>query len=336
MTQTIDDIRARFGLGAGDRVRFVGRDPTPRSDVARGLASAEQPLDELMAEVRAGLQLLLIEIPGVTNCKRIELDSRLIAVELAAGTEVVGVTRALGDDVIVLDTRFEVGYVHWYAGDGERVARFRAGECEAFAIERASPPAVAVPPLAQPLGEHGVAPWLRHAFDARRDSPSLLQRIAAAGLLRRLWAPPPDQAAAVARNLLAGASAPPLEIDRWARALPRDAIDEIERAAVNATADLEDEIGGLAALHADAPASLGAAVRAVMERRDDLESVRAVLRASGGGEHLTTALAEVDEVAALHATVLAAGVDDLDAAGDELLVTVGWSEPDAWWGWHDD
>ena len=190
-------------------------------------------------------------------------------------------------------------------------------------------PAFGVPTVEALLGDEAVEPWLAPAARARLASPSAIDRVAGAGLVRRLWAPPAGAAADVFARLVDGGASPALRVDAWARTLAGEVAAELEAMATRAAGDLEDALEQLGAVHAEAPAQLGEVVRALAHRRDDLESVRAVLRAAGHDAILASALAAVDRAAEHATTTLAAAPRH---PGDDLLAAVSWAAPDAWWG----
>ncbi|MFN7146414.1 MAG: hypothetical protein ACK4YP_21755, partial [Myxococcota bacterium] len=115
----------------------------------------------------------------------------------------------------------------------------------------------------------------------------------------------------------------------WLAAQPEGALAALEIRAVERAWSLAERIQALDALPDDAR---GAEVLALVRDRDDLQSVRLVLRLGGGGARLAEALQRLDRVAAEHMSALA---DHLPALDDDPETdrwrAVAWQEPDAWW-----
>lgn len=338
----IDDILAWLGADPGVELRRIDEDPAPASGVGHGRAAAAASLDELAARID-GAGSLVIEARPRPPCDRLAEAPGVVRVDLGPGVDVRGPTALLADDLVLLDTRGAAGLIRWRTEDGEWIARLLDGDCEVYEVAREAPasvrafrdpavpplPAFEVPAVEALLGDEAVEPWLAPAARARLASPSAIDRVAGAGLVRRLWAPPAGAAADVFARLLDGDASPATRVDAWARALPGEVAAELEAMATRAAGALEDALEQLGAVHAEAPARLGEVVRALAHRRDDLESVRAVLRAAGHDAVLASALAAVDLAAELATTALAAAPRH---PGDDLLAAVSWAAPDAWWG----
>lgn len=185
----------------------------------------------------------------------------------------------------------------------------------------AVPPEPPVPQVRAWSDAAGAAPWL--ARDAARlaSSADPVDRAAGAGMLSRLWERPDPRVAV--------AASPTGAVRAWARGLAAGQVEALEGAAVARAWTLGERIASVAALPPDLA---GEEVRAVVLDRDDLQSVRRVLRLAGAGAALAGALASVDDAAAAClselADLLPAIEDDLDA---DRWHAVAWQEPDAWW-----
>lgn len=183
------------------------------------------------------------------------------------------------------------------------------------------PAAVPAPPVEAWTEGLAVDRWLAEEVGRLARSAAALDRIAAAGLLSRLWAPGETPVARAAR---------PTERARaWARGLDPAALDRAEREAVDEAARLHDRIDAVARLD---DAAARAAVGALVVDRDDLQSVRRALRLAGRGDRLDAALAAVDADARSAASVLAGRLPALADDPDGLRwAAVAWQEPGAWW-----
>jgi hypothetical protein len=173
-----------------------------------------------------------------------------------------------------------------------------------------------------------VPSWLRAAAVTRAVAPSLLDRVAAAGLLARLWSPARSgrDVAVFLDELLAGED-PPTRAARWFAALPEATQRQSARAAVAETRALYQQLGPLAVDISADPIAARAAALSWIWRRDDLECVAHLHRTRHAAGPLDRALAELDRAAATHLRewLRVAPFDD------ERLLSVATAEPDTWW-----
>jgi len=185
--------------------------------------------------------------------------------------------------------------------------------------------------VAEVLGAASCSAWLREQSFRLADAPALLDRCAALGLLARLWA---SEDPAERQALINGsAESPPQRARRWAEALDETVQIEVAAAATALAHELIDKLDELQAAAVDGDAAaLGTVARAIVHRRDDLESVACVIfmarRSLAEAEQLHAALRRCDEQATLHLTAF--GLTDLRL--DERLRAVSWQQPEAWWG----
>lgn len=159
-------------------------------------------------------------------------------------------------------------------------------------------------------------PWLRDAVAALASHGSGLSDAASAGLLARLWVPP--RGVTLPREQRPGALA-----RTWIEAATPEQRAALEQHAVYRAGELADSIPDIRD---------EAALLALIEQRDDLQSVFRLLRLSGSGQTLERALAALDDEADDHlesfANLLPAITEGPDAA---RWMAVAWQEPDAWW-----
>lgn len=115
---------------------------------------------------------------------------------------------------------------------------------------------------------------------------------------------------------------------RWARSLDAASRAALEQQAVRRAEVLGDDLEDLFdTLSADmSEASL--AWRRLCHRRDDIESVRVLLREAGAGDELDKVLEDADRTG----RAVRINLDGTVAAADERLRRVALGDPSAWWG----
>jgi hypothetical protein len=185
-------------------------------------------------------------------------------------------------------------------------------------------------PAPDDLVEHiSPAKWLLERARQLHASPALHDRMASVGLVARLGAGTAKDPAQVFEALVSGMyRSPTARALDWARGLGRDVLDLVERQALELIDALERNLETLEAVVAEGGGAAERAVRAIRHGRDDLESIAWVLRAARRFEVVGPALGALDREAAAHLSAI-----DLARSGeDELLSSVAWQEPHAWWG----
>ncbi len=188
------------------------------------------------------------------------------------------------------------------------------------------------PPSPRPddfLAGEACAGWLSTRAHLLGESASSWRRVAAAGLLARLWVPQSRESVDAAFQRTLAQDSPADRVAAWAGALTEEQALEAESAAV-AEADLLlerlDEVE--AAVEAD-PAAARSRARDWLHARDDLESARYVLRLARRDAALAAALDDLDaSVSDRHS--LWASLEDF--SDDPHLEAVALECPDCWWG----
>lgn len=224
-----------------------------------------------------------------------------------------------------------------------RIGDARHGVIAAYRIVRAVPAAIRelerwTPPrsprldvdvLAQMLGDASCEAWLRRQVEILGAVPSPADRVAAAGLLGRLWMPTTGAERALFAE--AGAEGPGDRVRAWAERLERPMLEYVARTAARRAEELTAELGTLETTARLRPGAVGKVAARVVHARDDLESISYVIRLAGGSrsEELDSALRAFDDEAADHLSVFAFA-DGL--AEDERIRAVSWQDPNAWWG----
>jgi hypothetical protein len=174
------------------------------------------------------------------------------------------------------------------------------------------------PPVADWCASAQAEPWLTRAVVVTAASPDSVDHLAAVGLLVRLW------------TSAEGAGVPPRAAARaWLATLGEEEITLLEDDAVRRAWALSARIRRVAEL----PSELAAReVTAIVTARDDLASVRRVLRMARHGDHLTDALVTVDHTAMEHMSALSGLLPALaDEPDADRWYAVAWQEPAAWW-----
>ena len=175
----------------------------------------------------------------------------------------------------------------------------------------------ALPSLSDLTGRCSCEPWLEARYVALASAASLVDHIAAVGVMVRLWMPlAKDRALADPASVV---------VAPWARKLAARELDAIERAAVERAGALRQQLDELATEDDLSPA----AVRAFAYDRDALECHLNVLWLAGRGRQLGPELSATDDSAVTSLSALPASRELMN---DPLLRAVHVSEPDEWWG----
>ncbi len=180
------------------------------------------------------------------------------------------------------------------------------------------------PTLANLLGGHPCAEWLRERHDALARSPAMVERAAAVGLVARLWEPE-DRATRAA--VLEGTVEHPAEVAvKWLRSLDPETRSVLYGLTIQRAARMRDAFFALVDANED-PSE--ADLLALLHERDALECVRALFACDGKGTSLARELdmADFAAVTCYSAMPVTPGIE-----ADPLLRAVFLAEPDAWWG----
>jgi hypothetical protein len=196
-----------------------------------------------------------------------------------------------------------------------------------------SPPApirLGVPAPEELLEGVEVPRWLADRARRLYRSAELLERVESVGFVARLGAATAEAPGDLFAALVAGhAQSPGARARRWAASLDEAVTKELARLLVDAADLLRDNIAGLRELAAEGGEPARRAARAECYGRDELESVSWVLVAAGRGDEVAGTLEALDQAASGQLTALDLV---LDADDDDLLSTIAWQAPDAWWG----
>lgn len=172
--------------------------------------------------------------------------------------------------------------------------------------------------------------WLTDRARRLYRSAELLELVESVGFVARLGAATADAPGDLFAALVAGSvQSPGARARRWAASLDKMATDEIIRGVIDAADLLRDDIAGLRELASEGGEAARRAARSVCYRRDELESVSWVLAAAGRGGEVAGTLEAVDQAVSSQLSALDLA---LDADDDDLLSTIAWQVPHAWWG----
>lgn len=178
--------------------------------------------------------------------------------------------------------------------------------------------------LSELLGGKPCADWLRARHDALARSPAMVDRVAAVGVVARLWCPE-DKATRAA--VLAGSVEHPSNVAvEWLASLSADTRRTLHLFAFHRAANLRSALHEILTHGATAAPS---DVLALLHERDALESVCALFPAA---QRRSLAL----ELRATDILVCSGPGFALPTAtkfvNDPLLRAVFLTDPDAWWG----
>jgi hypothetical protein len=115
---------------------------------------------------------------------------------------------------------------------------------------------------------------------------------------------------------------------RWARTLDLASTQALEHQAIRRAEALGDDLTDLfETLSADMGEASATWVR-LCHRRDDIESVRVLLREAGAGTALEAVVTQADRTG----RAIRINLDGTVSAADERLRRVALGDPSAWWG----
>lgn len=320
---------------APDMLGPVERLPLPQPDVhlARGVAP---PADADAADLIDARS----DVLGAIGLRlRFDADARALHVEFDghAAVRVRGAhphaqVHDAADDVLRLPLR-QLGRFLLESPDGVPLV---VGDVSGDTLSLAAVTRWSLPPI-----ENWMLPmndaWLQSIVERTLPDADAWTRTALAGTITRLaavdTAPADDavEADAVTALLRRVARSPAMAPRAWARALERDALAAIEehahRRATALALDLEDL---RVALPSDAREASDRWTD-LCHRRDELESIRVLLREADTGARLEACLQDTDRAGrAVRLTLEAVAAQD-----DERLRRVAIGDPSAWWGHTD-
>ena len=355
MTRIIDmkTLRELLGVDPADLVEEVGQAPDVASDVGEGLdfQTAETGDGRLVELVQQAPYFDLVEeINEVLDTGRIDRWQRDSGVfrlqDLRESAMVSGTVESTPQGNWIIDARGEdYSVVRFSADRGEMVLVGYGGGLSCFRTTREETDdelamrlreyrpgedvELEVPGPDELLADVSPANWLIERALVLHSSPALHDRVASVGLAARLGAGTTESPKLVFEELVSGQRrSPTARALDWVRNLDTDVVDVVERQTLELADALESDLADLEGMVAEGGETARTAVRGVLYRRDDLESLAWVLTAADRVAAVRPALEKVDREAASHLSAVDMARED----DDDLLSAVSWQEPNAWWG----
>lgn len=243
-----------------------------------------------------------------------------------------GASQRLPEGELIVDARSELT---WLRLQGRGVDAVWQLDASGATLHLVSPVGESVTEASLPeipaasffTGEQPILPWLSRAFTSLAGSTSVLSRVAAVGMLGRLWAP--QNAGRLSLEELLAVRLPGPSGRAWLQAQPAALREEVIAEAVATASLLRVAFAPLEeAILSGAPDARDRA-REWIQERDRLESVRFVLGGMDAPEPVRRALSGLDRFASLHHSLwsLIPGWSK-----DAHLAAVNAREPESWWG----
>jgi hypothetical protein len=357
-------LRERFGLGPEDRFEELGCEAPPTAKVGRMReataqkisectpavsvsygheVSTDQPIEALLEQAPFFTEVQFINQHVPTSAKRWKSDpSVFLLEELPYVSMVEGDVTQLQENTWILDSRWERAVVVVPVRGGEVFISCKKGVIRSLKLLRCTPtppkaapvetparPDLEMPPLDKWLQAIASATWLEQRVHLLSESPSLMERIAAIGSVARLSVGTTANPSDLFNTLIIDQEKnPTFKAKEWAQRLDTATLERIELLVMQYAITLKSDLLDLDERVADDEESARLAARSICYLRDELESVTWVLRAASKGLLAARALESIDEEASKHLSAIACAADP----SDDLLATVAWQEPDAWWG----
>jgi hypothetical protein len=187
-------------------------------------------------------------------------------------------------------------------------------------------PEIPAPDLSELSSGLKLETWLVALAGDMSQSPRAVTRVAAAGLVARLWSCADSDSRRTAwERLRSNQDGPATKAVRWFHLLTPPAREHVQRSALHEVDALEDRLPELSSGESADAAVLGVSW---LHRRDDLECLRFLCKRTDTGAELERALSALDERASGHHDFW----KRLSLQDDERLWSVSWQEPESWWG----
>ncbi|MCB9619803.1 MAG: hypothetical protein H6724_10200 [Sandaracinus sp.] len=335
MTKSAEELRALLGLGSDEVLSTWVERSRVTEGLARGLSLGTA--HGVSESLRQGLEdnpvfhpepTLSAVLPGTRfwdgDAQVLSFEAPLVsasgAVEGRGETTLLDASE--GESTLVFGTDDGRVLVH-VVGGVVRVLRGARG----LQFEAPTDPVVDVPELSFLLGEFDVSGWLRTRLEAAAAAPVWHQRVSTVGLLARLGFDAAADERAWSHALHEGDETPEDRCLAFARACDASVLEVLESVVLDRCGELSERLRMLPTLlHEGSVASFEA--HAIAETRDELESLRAVLRAARR-PLVASRLRELDAFAATWATTL----DSIEGARleGEFGNAVAVASPGAWW-----
>lgn len=243
-----------------------------------------------------------------------------------------GQSHRLPEGELIIDARTELTWLRLQGRGVDAVWQLDAGGATLHLVDRGASPKTRPlsPELPSPEALTGglpIAAWLLEEFHTLAQAPSCVARVAAVGMVGRLWRP--ERPGRLSLESLLELPLPGPAGRAWMQNLPQELREDILAEAVATASLLAASLSSLEdAILGDA-ADARERARAWIQERDRLESVRFVFGGQDAPAALQRALGGLDHQAALHHSLWS-----LMPAweNDPQLREVSARDVEAWWG----
>jgi hypothetical protein len=322
MTDT-DELKRRLGLLGNESLEPVASLQLDTSDVGLGFAAASAVWSEI--DLMPNWQELALGAPVRLFAWEEQGGVYRLWLPMAGDVTLLGgAHRQVEERVWHIDARTDEASVRVSLASGDDIVlRLLRTECQFFRVGLQ----LDVPSLASLTSGLDSQAWLHDEYQVLAASPSVADRVAAVGLVLRLWLP---TSAAARRQLLEGAltaESPLVQLARqWATALSPTVCGRCAAMAVDEAENLEDALASIDSVVEQGDEAVRALATYIALERDRLESLVAVLALRGEVSRVRSALERLDAQASLL-------LSQMSSSGIEhpLLERAGEVEPFAWW-----
>lgn len=327
-----------------ERMAFPSEFEATSSGVSPELPRAQAGWDALIAQDLERLPSQLQELRSILQdgmLSRWRKDARVLFMETGnAQTQIhlAGSCSWIRDGLALIDPRERPAYIHGISGDAVWVLRSCGTDLTLFMEskileemdwEPAKSPEISAPDIDSFVGQAVVQPWLLLLTKSMASASKPFSRVAAAGVLARLWSSPGRAGREQNKKWLDGGHLDPTAAALgWFSKLGIESRELIESSAIYEWNELEKSFEQLVHTALEDPDALDESGREWLHRRDDLEAVLFLLRRVDAGGAIARSLADFDQ----HVTGYRELWRLLDVRDDARLRTVSWQHPEDWWG----
>jgi hypothetical protein len=352
MKKLAPEVLADLGLQPDAELTPVHKVSVPKRSVAQGLATAAPvaPTPNLSALLSGNWSFTDLElaplhkhVPDVL-VRYWDPDPRIVLLECKAlqSKGLSGKHEWLEEgSSLALDSRESPAFVRLAGQLYDCVLSCEQGEVELLkpapvrSVQQladwrpAEPAEVPAPDIHVFLSHCAAESWLVTEATRLASASWSLSRLAAAGLVARLWSPPERQDVEKAMERLLAEQAGPAEAaTQWFRVLGSRVQQEAESSASVEADALGERLPELQESVLEEPQAASQRCLQWLHERDNLECVLFLLQRTNAGEQLQERLAELDDLAQRHVSLWSLA----EVTEDMRLQAVSWQEPDAWWG----
>lgn len=323
------DELAAFGVDPSTAMELESQESAPDDGVGRGLSTPPPPLqaaeldDALASVTRLDAFARSAARMGDAGAALVRSDRRRGVYGLSPETlRVVGATSALDDGAgsWIIDAQGRRALVHVRGSRGDAMLVFEDGTFQGFSLREDGADA---PRADELLGGLAAPAWLLATLDEARGALALTCAVASLG---RLWAPRDRASSQEAMERLKREDDPLARARGWFASRGEAFRGRVLTLALQEIETLAAQLDRITERSVSEPEAARAEALEWLERRDDLASLRALIRAPGD-PGVNEALASLDRAARVRATMW----KSLSPLRSPRLQEVSWQEPGAWW-----